>query len=118
MSQFGPPFLTSPAPLPPPPHQGHSSCCRGNVSKRWFMSGSGSERLCRANSTEFMSNGWRQRRENRNKVRVITSAELILCPRVFISWLFCPRQNLGDKFHNVFGSSRKSFPKFQKIKSD
>ena len=33
------------------------------------MSGSVSERLCRANSTEFMSNGCRQRREDRDMVR-------------------------------------------------
>lgn len=64
MSQFGPPFLTSLPPSSPP--QDHSSCCKGKgtTTKRWFVSGSGSERLCRANSTEFMSNGCRQRRED------------------------------------------------------
>lgn len=41
MSQFAPPFLTSPPPPPPSPPQDHSSCCRGNGSKRWFMSGGG-----------------------------------------------------------------------------
>lgn len=124
MSQFGPPVLISP---PPPPPQGHSSCLRGNVSKRWFMSGSVSEKLCRAYPTKFISNGcMAEERIHRNKVRLISQVRLKINLRNSV-YLLSLVGTWSDKLkgHEVQFSNHKqciscenscgSFPKFDKI---
>lgn len=77
MSQFGafgPDFFSSSS------FSGAAAAAEGAMfRKRWFTSGSVSEKLCRANSTKFISNGCRQRRENTGtRLRLITRLRLVV----------------------------------------